>query len=98
MSFATDEEIEAWIATRGIEAFRRNAENGNFSGRRQANALAYLRRMDERDANVRADRQVKAAEVQADTAKKALTLSKWALGIAIAAAFFTFCQWWFPRH
>lgn len=105
MSFDTDQEIEDWIGTNGIDAFRRNAENGGFSGRRRANALAYLRRTDADNAGARDERLVKAAEDsaqaaidQAVTAKKALKVSKWAIGIAIAAAVFTFVQWWFPRH
>ncbi len=104
MSFATDEEIEDWIDTHGIEAFRRNAENGSFSGRRRANALAYLRRMDADNAGARDERLVKAAEDaaqaakdQASTAKNALIVSVISIFIAIAAAAFAFGQWWFPR-
>ncbi|MBD9433233.1 hypothetical protein IB257_25120 [Achromobacter sp. ACM03] len=104
MSFTTEEEIEAWIGTNGIEAFRRNTLNGTFSGQRAVNARAYLHLIDAENADARDARLVRAAEDaaraaldQADSAKKAVKLSRWALGIAIAAAFFTFCQWWFPR-
>lgn len=104
MSFTTDEEIEAWIRTNGMEEFRRKAENGDFSGRRRANALAYLRRIDSENAGARDERLVKAAEDaaqaakdQAVTAKKALKVSVFAILIAIAAAAFAFGQWWFPR-
>lgn len=103
MSFDTDQEIEDWIGTNGMEAFRRNTENGVFSGRRRANALAHLRRIDADNANARDERLVKAAEDsaqaakdQADTARKALKVSKWAIGIAIAAMLATLAQWLFP--
>lgn len=104
MSFATDEEIEVWIGTHGIDQFRRNVEHGSFAGRRLDNARAYLRRLDANNVETANDRLVAAAissaesaKDQADTAKKALKVSWWALGAAIVAILASAAQWMFSK-
>ncbi|WP_157146312.1 hypothetical protein [Achromobacter insuavis] len=104
MSFETDEEIEQWIGTHGIDEFKRKAEHGQFAGKRLENARAYLRRVESTNAEILNERLMSAAESaaasakdQADTAKKALNVSLWALGVAIAALVASAAQWAFNK-
>lgn len=98
--FGSDEEIQQWIAEHSEEEFRANALSGRFAGRRLDRAKAYVRRLDEDRADALANRTVIAAEQnasaaldQAGTARKALVISKWALGISIVAIVVTVVGW-----
>lgn len=104
MNFDTDEEIEQWIGADSLEAFRRNAEHGTFAGRRKDNALAYLRRLDARNADVREQHMLKlaqeateAARDQAKSARSALRVSKTALAVSVAAVLVAILTWCFAK-
>lgn len=93
-NFETDAEILEWIAKHSEDEFRQYVERHTFGDRRLENARAYLERVDGQRAEMREERSLLATEQaagaaldQAESARQALRISKWALGIAIASAF-----------
>lgn len=92
-NFESDDEILDWIAKHSEDEFRQNVERHAFGNTRLENARAYLARIDSRRAGIREERALLATEQaagaaldQAETARQALRISKWALGIAIVSA------------
>lgn len=95
-NFESDDEILEWIAKHSEDEFRQNVERHAFGNTRLENARAYLARIDSQRAEIREERALLATEQaagaalnQAETARQALRISKWALGIAIVSAFVT---------
>ncbi len=93
-NFESDSEILDWIASHSEEGFRLNVERHAFGNTRLENARAYLDRIDSQRVEIREERALLATEQaagaaqnQAETARQALRISKWALGIAIVSAF-----------
>ncbi|WP_349604910.1 MULTISPECIES: hypothetical protein [Cupriavidus] len=93
-NFETDAEILEWIAKHSEDEFRQHVERHTFGDRRLENARAYLDRIDSQRAEIREERALLATEQaagaaqdQVETARQALRISKWALGIAIVSAF-----------
>jgi hypothetical protein len=95
-NFESDDEILDWIAKHSEAEFRQNVEHHTFGNGRLENARVYLDRIDGQRAGIREERAILATEQaagaalnQAETARQALRISKWALGIAIVSAFVT---------
>ncbi|GAB7548730.1 hypothetical protein [Cupriavidus sp. CuC1] len=93
-NFETDAEILDWIAKHSEDEFRQYVEHHTFGDRRLEYARAYLERIDGQRAEIREDRVLLATQQaagaaldQAETARQALRISKWAFGIAIVSAF-----------
>jgi multidrug efflux pump subunit AcrA (membrane-fusion protein) len=93
-NFETDAEIVEWIAKHNEDEFRQNVERHTFGDRRLENARAYLDRIDSERAEMRQEQALLATEQaagvaqdEAETARQALRISKWALGIALISAF-----------
>ncbi|SOE97175.1 hypothetical protein SAMN05414139_10253 [Burkholderia sp. D7] len=96
-NFETDDEIEAWIAESGEEAFESNITYRRFGGRRLTNAIAYRERKQAENAAAVTERQTTAAEAEASAAaeqvainRKSLHLSRWALFVSMIAVIIAF--------
>lgn len=94
--FRSDEQLAAYVAQNGIDALRSVVRSGRLNDLNTQRAQSWVNQWDTDEAAARqadvdaqmilaANRAADAAESQASSARKALRVSYWALGISLVA-------------